>query len=537
MTRKGWIRGLLGGVAAAGLAAVAMPAAAAECGDLARMSLPDGKVTSATLVAAGAFEQPGLPGNLPPGVANAAYRNLPAFCRVQATLAPTSDSDIKVEVWLPAEAWNGKFVGIGNGIWAGQLSYSQLADPLTRGYAVATTDTGHTGAGLTGEFAVGHPEKLVDFGHRAVHEMVLTAKNAIQAFYGSGPKLSFWNSCSTGGRQGLMEAYRYPADFDAISAMAPANPMTDLMTQSMWAGWQPHRTPGAALSVPKLGAVHRAAVAQCDKLDGIEDGLIGRPEACRFDPVTIQCTEAVTDQCLTPDQVETMRAIYGGVPGANGGQALPGWPVGSELQLATVTQGQAPFPVALTYFSMLVFGDRQGWDWKTFDYVRDLQAGRTYGANILDVPPNGLAAFFARGGKLLMSHGWTDGLIPANNSLRFYNGLMPTLSQAQQANQYRLFMVPGMDHCGGGEGASQFDTLGTIDAWATTGLAPNLIVATRPTGGAGGPPGAPPPAPREPLSRPLCPYPQYAKYTGSGDPNAAASFTCAMPSGGTGERG
>lgn len=509
------IKALLGGAAAAALMGWAAPAAAADCAAVARMALPGGKVTAAEVVAPGAFVQPAAPGAPPPGVGGGAYRDLPEFCRVQATLTPTSDSDIKVEVWLPTSGWNGKFVGIGNGIWAGQLSYSQLGDPLKRGYAVATTDTGHTGNGLTGEFAVGHPEKLVDFGYRAVHEMVVTAKAAIAAYYGSGPQKSYWNSCSTGGRQGLMAAYRYPADFDAISAMAPANPMTDLMTQSMWAGWQPNRAPGAMVPMPQMTAVHRAAVAQCDKLDGLEDGLIGRPDACSFDPATVEG--------LTPAQVETMRAIYKGPPG------LTGWPVGSELQLGALTQGPQPFPVALTYYSLLAFADRQGWDWKTFDYTRDAQAGRDYGAAILDVPPTGLAAYFARGGKLLLSHGWSDGLIPATNTLKFYGALRPTLSAAQ-ADQLRLFMVPAMDHCGGGEGASQFDTLGTIDAWATSGKAPELIVASRPAGGAGGPPGAPPAAPREALSRPLCPYPTYARYDGRGDKAAAASFACVAPS-------
>ncbi|HLV07708.1 MAG TPA: tannase/feruloyl esterase family alpha/beta hydrolase, partial [Croceibacterium sp.] len=172
----------LASASAAVAALAAAPAAATECGELARLALPDGQVTAAARVPAGAFEQPGLPGNLPPGVANAAYRDMPEFCRVQATLTPTSDSDIKVEVWLPANGWNGKFVGIGNGIWAGQLSYSQMADPVKRGYAAATTDTGHTGNGLTAEFAIGKPEKLVDFGYRAVHKMAVTAKRAIEAF-------------------------------------------------------------------------------------------------------------------------------------------------------------------------------------------------------------------------------------------------------------------------------------------------------------------------------------------------------------------
>ncbi|MEO6152535.1 MAG: tannase/feruloyl esterase family alpha/beta hydrolase [Croceibacterium sp.] len=478
------------------------------------MTLPSAKVTGAAIVPAGAF-QPPTAGGPPPGIGGGRYGNLPAFCRVRLTLTPTADSDIKSEVWLPASGWNGKYVGIGNGVWAGTISYGEVAAALARGYAVAATDTGHVGTGMSGEFAVGHPEKLVDFGHRAVHATTVTAKRVIAAFYGSGPKLSLWNSCSTGGRQGLMEAYRYPADFDAISAMAPANPMTDLMTQSMWAGWQPQRGVGAAIPVPVLASVHRAAVAQCDKLDGLADGLIAQPLACNFDPGTVSG--------ITAAQAETLRAIYRGPPG------LPGWPVGSEMQMAVVAGGPTPFPVALTYFAMLAFPNRPAWDWKTFDYTRDARASRAYGAAILDVPATGLAPFFKRGGKLLMSHGWTDGLIPATNTLRFYNALTPTLTPRQSSGQYRLFMVPGMDHCGGGEGASTFDTLGTIDAWATTGRAPEMIVATRAATGAGGIPGAPPPPPRVPISRPLCPYPAFAQYNGAGDSNDAGSFRCFAP--------
>lgn len=515
---------LAGGAAVFGLAAG--PALAADCGGLAGLALPNGKVTSAELVAAGQFKPPAAAFGPPPGVSGASpYAKLPAFCRVQATLAPSSDSDIKVEVWLPAKGWNGKYVGIGNGIWAGQLSISQLADPLSRGYAVATTDTGHTGTGLTADFAIGHPERLVDFGHRAVHEMTVTAKRAITAFYGKGPKLSFWNSCSTGGRQGLMSAYRYPEDYDAISAMAPANPMTDLMAQSMWAGMQAQRSPGAVLGMPKLTLLHRAVVRQCDALDGLADGLVGRPDACGFDPASLQCSSGDGADCLSAEQVGTARALYDGVRDPRSGQVLlPGWPVGSEMQLAALISAPQPFPVALTYYSMLVFGDRPGWDFKSFDFARDTQAGRDFGAAILDVPYDGLGAFFARGGRLLLSHGWNDGLIPANNSLAFYRGLYHTIPRASAEQQLRLFMVPGMDHCAGGEGASQFDTLAAIDAWATTGLAPNRIVATR--GGAGGPPGAPQ---LPPISRPLCPYPLYAKYDGSGDEADEANFSCAMP--------
>ncbi len=528
----GWKRGLkkaawLG--LAAGIATVAaQPAMAADCADLAGMDLASGTVTSAALVAPGAFEQPAAPGGPPPGVLNAAYSNLPSFCRVQATLRPSADSDIKVEIWLPRSGWNGRYVGIGNGIWAGQLSYSQLADPLSRGYAVATTDTGHTGNGLTADFAVGHPEKLVDFGYRAVHEMTVAAKQAIEAFYGRRPELSFWNSCSTGGRQGLMAAHRYPEDYDAISAMAPANPMTDLMTQSMWAGWQPQREQGAALSMPKLVAVHRAAVAQCDALDGVQDGIIGRPDACGFDPVAIQCKAGDGDDCLTAPQVETVRALYAGIPDQRGGQLLPGFPRGSEMQLAALIMGDRPFPVAYTYFSMLVFGDRPDWDWRSFDYARDPFVSRDYGADMLNVPADGLGAFFARGGKLLLSHGWADGLIPAYNTLNFHSGLYHALPRDQAQGQLRLFMAPGMDHCSGGEGPSDFDTLGVLEEWTTHNRAPERIVATRPVQ-APAMPGAPAAPDREPLSRPLCPYPLVAQYNGSGDRNDAASFRCAAP--------
>jgi hypothetical protein len=195
------------------------------------------------------------------------------------------------------------------------------------------------------------------------------------------------------------------------------------------------------------------------------------------------------------------------------------------MQLAAVTMGQQPFPVALTYFSMLVYGDRPGWDWKSFDYFHDTYRSRAYGAEILDVPPDGLDAFFARGGKLLLSHGWSDGLIPADNTTLFYRRLYHSLPQAQAQQQLRLFMAPGMDHCSGGEGPSQFDTLGVIDAWANTARAPNRILATRPAA-APAAPGAPPAPPRDPMERPLCPYPLYAKYAGEGDPNAAENFEC-----------
>ncbi len=514
----------------AGVLAMGGPAAAADCAQLAGAALPQGKVTAATLVPAGGFQPPATPFGPPPGVAAAGFKTLPAFCRIEATLTPTPDSDIKVEVWMPAAGWNGKLVGIGNGVWAGSISYFQLGEPLSRGYAVAATDTGHVGNGLTADFAVGHPEKLTDFGYRAVHDMTVAAKAAIHAFYGDGPKMSLWNSCSTGGRQGLMEAYRFPDDYDAISAMAPANPMTDLMTQSLWTGYQAVRAPGAGLSAPKLMALHKAYIAQCDGADGLADALASDPRACRFDPAVIQCKGADGPGCLTADQVDTMRAIYGGVRDPRTGeQVLPGFPPGSELQLAALISAPEPFPVATSYMRQLVFADQPGWDFKSFDYGADTLKARAYGASILDVPPTGLGPFFARGGRLLLSHGWTDGLIPANNTVAFYQKLSAGLPAGQAQKQLRLFMVPGMNHCGGGEGPSSIDTLATIDQWASGGAAPDRLIATRAAGGPPGPPGQPGQPPQEPMSRPLCPFPMVDRYKGQGPTDQAGSFTCTAP--------
>lgn len=507
----------LGAAVMAGVLALARPAAAKDCAELANQALADGRVTAATLVPAGAFQPPASPFGPPPGVAAAGFKTLPAFCRIQATLNPTPDSDIKVEVWLPASGWNGKFVGIGNGVWAGSISYFEMGRPLSRGYAVGATDTGHAGAGLSADFAVGHPEKLVDFGYRAVHEMTVAAKAAIRDLYGEGPRDSFWNSCSTGGRQGLMEAYRFPDDYNAISAMAPANPMTDLMTQSLWTGYQAMRAPGAALSQAKLKALHQAYVAECDPKDGLVDGLVSAPRSCRFDPAMVQCKAADGPDCLTAEQVKTMRAIYDGVRDPRTGERLfPGFPPGSELQLAALMSGPQPFPVATSYMRLLVFGNQPAWDFRSFDYGADAQRARAFGAAILDVPPDGLDAFFARGGKLMLSHGWTDGLIPANNTVAFYQKLSARLPPKQSHDQLRLFMVPGMNHCSGGEGPSSIDTLGVIDRWSQSGVAPERVTATRPPG-------------QPPMSRPLCPFPQIARYRGSGDINREENFTCASP--------
>ncbi len=486
-----------------------------DCAALATLALPNARISTAQQIPAGGFQPPaGI--TAPPGVAETAFGGLPSFCRVSATLTPSPDSDIKVEIWLPLDNWNGKLAAIGNGVWAGSISYFQMGAPLARGYVTVATDTGHQGSGMDALWAVGHPEKMVDFGHRAVHEMAVAGKAVSNAFYGSAPIHSLWASCSTGGRQGLMAAYRYPDDFDAISSMAPANPMTGLMTQSLWTGYQALRAPEYGLTPAKLNALHQAYVQACDALDGVEDGIVSHPGQCAFDPGVLQCAAGDAENCLTEPQVDTMRAIYGGVVNPRTGEVqFEGFPPGSEQQLAALVMGPVPFMAATSYMRDIVFDDPE-WDFKSFDYDQDsLRATAAWG-DVLDVPPDGLDAFFARGGKLILSHGWQDGLIPAGNTIKFYNQLLAHVDESVAREQLRLFMIPGMAHCAGGEAPHLFDALGLVDTLAQGAPMPETIIVSNP-------PGTPP------RTRPLCPYPQLAVYRGEGDTDQAENFECRMP--------
>ncbi|MBI3491841.1 MAG: tannase/feruloyl esterase family alpha/beta hydrolase, partial [Acidobacteria bacterium] len=290
--------------------------AAATCESLASMTLPHTTITLARVVEAGAFAPPVPAGaTAPSGVqappaASQAFRDLPAFCRVAATLKPSTDSDIKIEIWMPASGWNGKFEAVGNGGWAGVISYPAMAAAIRRGYATASTDTGHAGNGGDASFAFDHPEKLVDFAYRAVLDMTVDAKALVHAHYGSAPTRSYWNGCSTGGRQGLKEAQKFPADYDGIIAGAPANYMTHLLTHSIWVAQAAHSDPASAIPGEKFPAIHKAAVDACDALDGVKDGVIEDPARCHFDPKAVQCTGDDSPTCLTAPQVEAARKIY-----------------------------------------------------------------------------------------------------------------------------------------------------------------------------------------------------------------------------------
>ncbi|MBZ5557173.1 MAG: tannase/feruloyl esterase family alpha/beta hydrolase [Acidobacteriia bacterium] len=493
--------------------------AAASCESLKSMMLRDTTITSARVVDAGAFAPPVASGATapqgPPAPPAAAqlFRDLPAFCRVTAMLEPSSDSDIKIEVWMPASGWNGKFEAVGNGGWAGAISFPAMAAAIRRGYATASTDTGHAGNGGDASFAFDHPEKLVDFAYRAVHEMTVMAKLIENRYYGSAPTLSYWNGCSTGGRQGLKEAQTFPSDYDGIIAGAPANYMTHLLTHSIWVAQASLKDPASLIPREKYAAVHKAALDACDMIDGVKDGVIEDPGKCHFDPKTIQCAGDDTPACLTAPQVETARKIYSPAKNSKGAVLFPGLEPGSELGWAGLA-GPAPLSIADTFFKYDVFKNPD-WDFKTLDFDKDVAMIDEQDDVLLNATDPNLKPFFSRGGRLLMYHGWSDQLIAPRNSINYYSSVAKASGGADKAaDSIRLFMVPGMAHCAGGDGTSTFDSVTVLEQWVEQKKTPTLIQASHLNSGVAD------------RTRPLCPYPAIAAYKGSGDTNDAANFTC-----------
>jgi feruloyl esterase len=499
-------------VASAAPAAVSALAGAppetTACAGLASLALADATVTITQTVEAGAFTPPAG------GRASAGpFATLPAFCRVAATLKPTSDSDIKIEVWLPAAGWNGKFQAVGNGGWAGTISYPAMATALKRGYATSSTDTGHVGA--TGSFALGHPEKFIDFAYRSEHEMTVKAKAIIDRYYGRAPQRSYWNGCSTGGRQGLAEAQRYPDDYDGIIAGASANPRTYLNAWQISIAQAMLKDPASFIPPAKYPMIHQAVLAACDALDGVKDGLIADPTRCRFDPKSLECKGDDGPACLTRAQATAASIVMS--PAKNprtGDEVFPGLEPGTELAWAGLVGGPEPVATALDQFKYVVFQD-PAWDWRTFDLERDLaRAVHVDGGTINAINPD-LTRFARRGGKLLMYHGWSDGSVAPRASVNYYTSVVKTMGGPAKTGEWvRLFMVPGMGHCGGGEGPNTFDTVAALEQWVEQGKAPDRIIASRVAGTS------------VERTRPLCPYPQVAAYVGTGSIDEAASFVC-----------
>jgi feruloyl esterase len=484
-------------------------AAADACADLTHLELQNTTITIAQTVAPGTFTMP------PPAsaAAQAQMARLPEFCRVAATLRPSSDSDIKVEVWMPATGWNGKFQAVGNGGWAGSIGYTALAGALGGGYAAAATDTGHTGN--TAAFAVGHPEKLVDLGHRAVHEMTAQAKKLIARYYGAPPKLSIWNGCSQGGRQGIAAALRYPEDFDAVVAGAPAVNWIHLHAGRMAANRAANKTPASTIPRAKYELLHNAALAACDANDGVTDGVIEQPGACRFDPQVLQCSQGQReDGCLTPPQVEAAKTMYAPVMHPRTGEVvLSGLVPGSELGWATAAAAQ-PVATALEAYRYLVFQDAK-WDAATFDASSDIDRMLlTDPGDVLGTTSTDLKAFFDRGGKLLMYHGWADAQVTPLNSIAYFDKVVSRFGRDVVGRSIQLYMVPGMNHCSGGPGTDGFDKVAAIEQWVSSGQAPARIVASRSANGV------------IDRTRPLCPYGQVAVWDGRNSINDASSFVC-----------
>ena len=495
---------------------LSIPSFAASCDSLSSLALPDASITLAQSVSPGGFTPPS--GRAAAGPGEGPFKNLPAFCRVAATLKPTSDSDIKIEVWLPASGWNGKFQAVGNGGWAGVISYPAMAQALERGYATTSTDTGHVGP--TGSFALGHPEKLTDFGYRAVHEMTLKAKAIVAAFYGEAPRISYWNGCSTGGRQGLKEAQRFPNDYDAIIAGASANPRTHLSTWQIWLAQGILKDPANYIPASKYPVIHKAVLEACDAADGLKDGLLNDPTLCRFDPKVIECKEGDSPTCLTAPQVEAARRMYTAPKNPRTNQEIfPPVEPGSELGWSMLLAGPEPFPAATDQFRYVVFKD-PSWDWRTLNFDSDVAlADKIDNDTINAIDPN-LKPFLSRGGKLLMYHGWGDPGVAPRASVNYYKTAVDTLGgEARTSDSIRLFMVPGMGHCGGGEGPNSFDMMSALEQWKEQGRTPVRIVASHRTAG------------KVDRTRPLCAYPQVAKYKGAGSIDDEASFTCERPPG------
>lgn len=495
------------------------------CAALMGLVLPNGRIDAATPLAKGASvstdaARPGLPAS-------------GAFCRVQATLTPVPGSSIKVEVWLPERAtWNGKLLGAGNGGFGDNLTIPSLLmrGGVERGYASVGSDMGHTATSdVKAEWALNAPEKIRDFGWRANHLAAETAKRVIAAYYPAPLAASYFHGCSDGGREALMEAQRFPQDYDAIIAGAPAIPWTRMTSAFAANHLAAFGKPEASIPNAKLKLLQNASLAQCDKLDGITDGVIDDPRQCRFDPGVLQCKGSDAADCLTTPQVETARAIYHGPSGPDGKPFYFGFQPGAEAVPGTwdlwLTGPNAQHGRFATQFMRYMVHSNPDWQISSFDLARDYPlAKRLQGAN-LDADNPDLRAFFRRGGKLLMYHGWQDAAIPPENSIDYFQRVQRA-NPTQAAASARLFMAPGMSHCLAGPGPNVFDALGTLDNWRQGGPAPERMIATKFDNDLFGYLGFPAKPVR---TRPLCAYPKVARWSGSGSTDDAANFSCVAP--------
>jgi len=508
-----------------------LPTAESRCTNIASTGLQDATVAATTLVPAGG---PVAGVTLSPGE----LRALPSFCRVQITDRPSPDSNIQTEIWLPAAGWNGRFRAEGNGGFAGYIPYELMATAVAEGYATSGTDTGHSGASAT--FALGHPEKVKDFGWRAVHDMTVEAKSAVKSFYGKAPEHSYFTSCSNGGRQALMEAQRFPTDYEGILAGDPAYNWTALVASATADAQALLASPASYIPSKKIPAIAAAVLSACDKQGELIDGVISDPRRCAFNPSTLVCKKGDDDTCLLPEQVETLRTIYAAKFDDQGKQVFPGYLPGAEDGpggwIPWIT-GNAPGDslfnfFGVGYFSNFVYG-RPDWSIKSFNFNSDLKLANQRTAHELNATDVNIKPFIDHGGKLVLYQGWNDPAIPALSTIIYYEGIVGALSQKTADEAVRLYMVPGMQHCQGGPGAASFGQAGdgpradashdiftALEEWVEASRAPGQLIGNRSF--------QVDHALKVDMTRPLCPYPAQAGYT-KGDPKDAKNFVCGTP--------
>ena len=503
---------------------------AADCSSLKSLKLENTTITLA---------EPVTSGTLAISDSRPLLTGLPPFCRVTGILRPTSDSAIRFEIWLPAQNWNGRLLGAGNGGFAGSIGYDELVAYLKRNFAVAGSDAGHQANATDATWAYGHPEKVKDFGWRAVHLTRLRAGEIISAYYGKPQNKAYFDSCSDGGREALVEAQRFPTDYDGILAGAPASSWSTMVGMGVKAIQARQSDPRAYFSDLKLPAIQKASLAACDALDGVKDGIVNDPSKCHFDPQVLLCEGEETLTCLTQPQIKTLESIYKGEQDSSGKVSLPGFTAGDETGWREWVIGQDPTAASSlhyveNYFRYMVAGDPK-WNPLTVDAEAALRQSRDKEAADLDATDPDLSKFSARGGKLILYHGWNDQAISPWNTISYYNGVQQKMGADNTASFLRLYMAPGVEHCAGGPGPSFFGQFGLQTAkapnyglfdslvdWVEKGSPDDNVTATKYGPGENG-------APKVVMTRPLCPYPKVVKYSGSGDTNDEASFTCAAP--------
>jgi len=459
----------------------------------------------------------------------------PTHCRVTGVLSP----EIAFEVSLPAK-WNERFYMIGNGGHAGENledagRVNQRNEALRLGFVFAQTNTGHDSRKETGAtFVLSNPQKAIDYAYRAVHLTAVTAKDITKDYYGKPASRSYWNSCSNGGRQGLLEAQRFPEDFDGIVANAPWVDQTGFTIGAMW---NQKALTQAPVTAAKLAFVADKVMAKCDAIDGLKDGLIDDPRKCAFDPArdVPACREGTDGpDCLTPGQASAIAKVYSG-PVSNGKPFFPGYMPGSEavvsglfggggtgsgwmnvIVAATPDAKPADFNLAENTMQYLVHKPpKPDYDYKTFDYDRDIHLLDNWSKEA-DAKNPDLSKFRKDGGKLLMTYGWADPILQPMMGVNYYEQAVAK-NGANTKDFFRLFMVPGMGHCGGGIGTDRHDAMTAMINWVEKGKVPDSIQASRVVNN------------QTVRTRPLCPYPQVARYSGQGSIDEAANFKCVVP--------